>query len=109
MWGEHLENCENNTARTNGSKILSNSMKVFGLMLINNYFKKWQILVEGGIEDTESVQEAVAAKNSAGEKESKHQKTRKVHKKVLGHCKYGRWSSAGIQQVNALCKLVEQD
>ena len=54
-------------------------MKVIGLMLINNYFKKWQIFVEGGIEDTESAQEAVAARNRAGEKENKHQKTRKIH------------------------------
>ena len=34
---------------TNGSKILSISEKAFGLLLIDNYFKKWQILVEGCI------------------------------------------------------------
>jgi hypothetical protein len=28
---------------------------------------------------------------------------------VLGHCKYGGWNSAGIQQFNALRKQVEQD
>ncbi len=30
--------------KTNGLKILSISEKAFGLLLIDNYFKKWQIL-----------------------------------------------------------------
>jgi hypothetical protein len=46
---------------------------------MDNYFKKWQTLFEWGIEDTESAQEAKTARNRAGGKESKHQKTRKVH------------------------------
>ncbi len=28
---------------------------------------------------------------------------------MLGHCKYGGWNSAEIQQFNSLCKLVEQE
>jgi hypothetical protein len=39
---------------TNRWKILSISEKAFGLLLIDNYFKKWQILEEEDIEDTES-------------------------------------------------------
>ena len=38
---------------TNGSKIASTSDEAFGLLLIDNYFEKWQILAEGDAEDTE--------------------------------------------------------
>ena len=43
---------------TNGLKIVSISDEAFGLLLIDNYFEKWQILAEGDAEDTEPAQEA---------------------------------------------------
>jgi hypothetical protein len=62
----------------NGLKIVSISNKAFGLLLMDNYFDKWQILAEGDIEYTEPAQEAETATGRGG-KESKHTKTRKVH------------------------------
>jgi hypothetical protein len=43
---------------TNGSKLVGISDEAFGLLLNDNYFKKWQILAEEDIEDTETAQEA---------------------------------------------------
>ena len=78
------------------------------MLLIDNYFEKWPILAERDIEDTEPAQEAETGKGR-GKKKANTRRPGKYTKKVLGHCKYGGWNSAGIQQFNALCKLVEQD
>jgi len=93
---------------TNGSKIVSISDEAFGLLLIDNYFEKWQILAEGDVEDTEPAQQAGAG-TGRGKKKANSRRPGKYTKKALGHCKYGGWNSNGIQQFNALRKLVEQD
>jgi len=78
------------------------------LLLIDNYFEKWPILAERDIEDTEPAQEAETGKGR-GKKKANTRRPGKYTKKVLGHCKYGGWNSNGIQQFNALRKLVEYD
>ena len=92
---------------TNGSKIVSISDEAFGLLLIDNYFEKWKILAEGDVEDTEPAQQAEAG-TGRGKKKANSRRPGKYTKKALGHCKYGGWNSNGIQQFNALRKLVEQ-
>jgi len=93
---------------TNGSKIVSISDEAFGLLLIDNYFEKWQILAEGDVEDTEPAQQAESG-TGWGKKKANSRRPGKYTKKAMGHCKYGGWNSNGIQQFNALRKLVEQD
>ncbi len=78
------------------------------LLLIDNYFEKWQILAKGDVEDTEPSQEAETG-TGRGKKKANSRRPGKYTKKALGHCKYGGWNSNGIQQFNALRKLVEQD
>jgi hypothetical protein len=93
---------------TNGSKIVSISDEAFGLLLIDNYFEKWQILAEGDVEDAEPAQQAESG-TGWGKKKANSRRPGKYTKKAMGHCKYGGWNSNGIQQFNALRKLVEQD
>ena len=81
---------------TGGSKIVSISDEAFGLLLIDNYYEKWQILEEGDAEDTEPAQEATTG-TGLRKKKATTRRPGKYTKKLLGHCKCSGWNSDGIQ------------
>jgi hypothetical protein len=97
---------------TSGSKVVSVSDEAFALLLIDNYLEKWKIrAAEEDAENIELVGDGAAAITTEGENARRKQtKTPgKYTGKAKGQCKWGGWSSEGIQQFNFLRKLVKAD
>ncbi len=72
---------------------MSISNEAFGLLLIDNYFEKWQILAEGDVEDTEPAQEAETG-TGRGKKKANSRRPGKYTKK--------RWDIASMVDGTAM-------
>jgi hypothetical protein len=96
-----------------GSKIVSVSDEAFALLLLDNYLEKWKIRAdEADAARIEPVGDGAAGMTTAEGENARRKLIKTAGKytaKAQGQCKWGGWSSEGIQQFNNLRKLVKAD